>query len=164
MGGRLIYFEGTYASTFSGNPEQTPRYDYNQIMYRFDLDDPRLTLPAPVYLTAGTRSVSFFALDRPQKGTLPLYAVRDDQGNLSLRVGKPADPGEGRNASPLCYAIRSDTPNPPAATVPLYEFVHTDGLRRAYSTDAAWSEPGFRRGREPLCRVWENPNPGVILP
>jgi hypothetical protein len=42
-GGRLIYFEGTYASTFSGNPNQTPRYDYNQIMYRLDLGDPRLT-------------------------------------------------------------------------------------------------------------------------
>ena len=44
-GGRIIYFEGTYANTFSGNPEQTPRYDYNQIMYRLDLSDPRLALP-----------------------------------------------------------------------------------------------------------------------
>jgi hypothetical protein len=40
--GRLIYFEGTYVNTFSGNPAATPRYDYNQIMYRLDLDDPRL--------------------------------------------------------------------------------------------------------------------------
>jgi hypothetical protein len=40
--GRLIYFEGTYVNTFSGNPATTPRYDYNQIMYRLDLDDPRL--------------------------------------------------------------------------------------------------------------------------
>ncbi|MCX8038084.1 MAG: DUF4185 domain-containing protein [Candidatus Sumerlaeia bacterium] len=45
-GGRLIYFEGTYANTFSGNPDQTPRYDYNQIMYRLDLSDKRLRLPA----------------------------------------------------------------------------------------------------------------------
>ena len=36
-GGRYIYFEGTYANTFSGNPNQTPLYDYNQIMYRLDL-------------------------------------------------------------------------------------------------------------------------------
>jgi len=43
QGGRIIYFEGTYASTFSGNPCPTPRYDYNQIMYRLDLADPRLT-------------------------------------------------------------------------------------------------------------------------
>lgn len=40
--GRLIYFEGTYVNTFSGNPDATPRYDYNQIQYRLDLDDPRL--------------------------------------------------------------------------------------------------------------------------
>lgn len=45
-GGRTIYFEGTYTWTFSGSEETaTPRYDYNQIMYRLDLDDPRLVLP-----------------------------------------------------------------------------------------------------------------------
>lgn len=36
-GGRVIYFEGTYTNTFSGNPDQTPRYEYNQILYRLDL-------------------------------------------------------------------------------------------------------------------------------
>jgi hypothetical protein len=41
-GGRVIYFEGTYTHTFSGNPVPTPRYDYNQVMYRLDLDDERL--------------------------------------------------------------------------------------------------------------------------
>ena len=43
-GGRYIFFEGTYTHTFSGNPDQTPRYDYNQIMYKLDLADPRLKL------------------------------------------------------------------------------------------------------------------------
>ncbi|MES2598928.1 MAG: hypothetical protein V4662_26590 [Verrucomicrobiota bacterium] len=42
QGGRIIHFEGTYTETFSGNPVPTPRYDYNQLMYRLDLDDPRL--------------------------------------------------------------------------------------------------------------------------
>jgi hypothetical protein len=41
-GGRRIYFEGTYTQSFSGNPVATPRYDYTTIMYRLDLDDPRL--------------------------------------------------------------------------------------------------------------------------
>jgi hypothetical protein len=41
-GGRWIYFEGTYTTAFSGNTKPTPRYDYNQVMYRLDLDDPRL--------------------------------------------------------------------------------------------------------------------------
>jgi len=35
--GRRIYFEGTYTNTFSGNPDVTPRYDYNQVMYRLDV-------------------------------------------------------------------------------------------------------------------------------
>ena len=44
-GGRIIYFEGTYADTFSGAKFPTPRYNYNQIMYRLDLADPRLKMP-----------------------------------------------------------------------------------------------------------------------
>lgn len=44
-GGRFIYFEGTYTADFSGNPQHTPRYDYNQILYRLDLADARLKLP-----------------------------------------------------------------------------------------------------------------------
>lgn len=36
-GGRIIYFDGTYADTFSGNSTATPLYDYNEMMYRLDL-------------------------------------------------------------------------------------------------------------------------------
>jgi hypothetical protein len=43
-GGRVIFFEGTYTAMFSGNPDRTPRYNYNQIMYKLDLSDPRLAL------------------------------------------------------------------------------------------------------------------------
>jgi len=49
-GGHVIYFEGTYSNSFSGSKENpTPRYDYNQIMYRLSLDDSRLVMPVPVY-------------------------------------------------------------------------------------------------------------------
>jgi hypothetical protein len=41
-GGRIIYFEGTYTDAFSGAKEKTPRYNYNQIMYRLRVDDLRL--------------------------------------------------------------------------------------------------------------------------
>jgi hypothetical protein len=41
-GGRFIHFEGTYTNDFSSNAERTPRYNYNQILYRLDLDDPGL--------------------------------------------------------------------------------------------------------------------------
>lgn len=37
-GGKILYFEGTYTTTFSGNSLPTPRYDYNQILYRLDLE------------------------------------------------------------------------------------------------------------------------------
>lgn len=36
-----IYFEGTYTAEFANKPEKTPRYDYNQILYRVRID----TLP-----------------------------------------------------------------------------------------------------------------------
>jgi hypothetical protein len=38
----VLIFEGTYTMQFANKPAPTPRYDYNQILYRLDLDDPRL--------------------------------------------------------------------------------------------------------------------------
>jgi hypothetical protein len=40
--GRTIYIEGTYCNTFTTSPA-TPRYNYNQLMYRLDLGQQRLT-------------------------------------------------------------------------------------------------------------------------
>lgn len=40
--GKVIYLEGTYTDSFSRAKEKTPRYNYNQVMYRLRLDDPRL--------------------------------------------------------------------------------------------------------------------------
>ena len=37
-----ILFEGTYTAEFADHAEPTPRYNYNQMLYRLDLDDPRL--------------------------------------------------------------------------------------------------------------------------
>ncbi len=39
---RVLLFEGTYTATFADHAEPTPRYNYNQILYRLDLDDPVL--------------------------------------------------------------------------------------------------------------------------
>jgi len=41
-GSPALFFEGTYTKTFSRNAPATPRHDYNQVLYRFDLDDPAL--------------------------------------------------------------------------------------------------------------------------
>lgn len=39
--GRVIYFEGTYTNSFT-QALPTPRYDYNQILYRLDLAHPHI--------------------------------------------------------------------------------------------------------------------------
>ena len=46
-GGRYVYFEGTFVNTFSGTKAPVPLYNYNNVMYRLDLADPRLKLPDP---------------------------------------------------------------------------------------------------------------------
>jgi hypothetical protein len=163
--GRILFFEGTYASTFSGNPNPTPWYDYNQIMYKLDLADPRLRLPVPVYAPAGgpsqrfvtashigskpgPRKVAFFALDRPQSGAVAVYA----RGNGGLQLEPP--PGQHE---PLFYALPPSAHGGNDPVAPLFEFVHSDGSQRAYSTDATWSAPGYSRATKPLCLVWNSP-------
>jgi hypothetical protein len=175
-GGRLVYFEGTYSHTFSGNAEQTPRYDYNQIMYRLDLADDRLTLPVPVYRqpcsgdnaafrlgrtsdTSGMQEIAFFALDRPRPGSVPVYAERVGQAEWCLKTKK----NPTAKQTPIFHALPDVADKSPATSECLYEFVHADG-RRHYTTDSAWSGPGYRRTREPICRVWKNPHPKVHLP
>lgn len=151
--GRLIYFEGTYTTTFSGNTDPTPRYDYNQLMYRIDLDDPRLNLPVAIYdLGDGRyrprspgRPVAWFALERPGERTLPVY---EDGGKLVS--GNPPD---GRQ--PLFHALPADLAEPPPATALLFE----EGGSYVLETDRP---PGEGR-RGPIARVWKNPG-RVILP
>lgn len=38
----ILLFEGTYTADFADRPARTARYDYNQVLYRLDLDDPAL--------------------------------------------------------------------------------------------------------------------------
>lgn len=38
----VLLFEGTYTMQFANKPRPTPRYDYNQILYRLNLDDVKL--------------------------------------------------------------------------------------------------------------------------
>ena len=117
--GRLIYLEGTYTDTYSGNPDLTPRYNYNQIMYRLALDDPRLSLPVPVYTLAGpegnglretidarhawglVRDVAFFAVPpgRAHGDLMPIRAA-GAAGGPALFYALPPVPTAGEKASP----------------------------------------------------------------
>jgi hypothetical protein len=36
---RAVLFEGTLSHEFANQPVVIPRYDYNQLLYRLDLDD-----------------------------------------------------------------------------------------------------------------------------
>jgi hypothetical protein len=95
-GGRVIFFEGTYSYTFSGSADSaTPRYDYNQIMYRLSLDDPRLALPVAVYQTGDTQNGKDYLLrDGVEKAdkwhlvqSIPFYAIEPDRAELLRRSG-----------------------------------------------------------------------------
>ncbi|MFQ6131023.1 MAG: hypothetical protein ACE5R4_03230 [Armatimonadota bacterium] len=180
QGGRIIFFEGTYTHTFSGNPDQTPRYDYNQIMYKLDLADMRLVLPVPVYslsdeggperlgtvrhLGAARKAgaIAFFALDRPKPGSVPVYAWQDEAGGTALAVNRSSVPGR-REPQPLFHALPPEAKDPPATAAPLYEFVAEGGTRRAYSTDRSRALAGYRRSPKAVCLVWRNPI-GLAIP
>ncbi|PYJ83358.1 MAG: hypothetical protein DME22_15950 [Verrucomicrobia bacterium] len=121
-GGRLIYFEGTYTASFSDAKEKTPRYDYNQVMYRLALDDSRLNLPLPVYRVKSAEGrlsylvredveanqaweqieqVAFFAIppNRGRGGMIPVFASTED-GNVVLR-----DTPTSGEARPIFFAL-----------------------------------------------------------
>jgi hypothetical protein len=91
-GGRKIFFEGTYTTTFSGNPHPTPGYEYNQIMYKLDLTDGRLNLPVPVYLNPsqpGRNSSQSFQLSPSDKVQTPVFyaLIRGDEAALEIQFG-----------------------------------------------------------------------------
>ncbi|MBW3543364.1 MAG: hypothetical protein KY476_24180, partial [Planctomycetes bacterium] len=170
-GGRTIYFEGTYTHTFSGNDDATPRYDYNQMMYRLDLEDERLALPVAVYRSgdvptadslasraahggpAAFDSLAFFAPDRPAPGTRPVRIVaNDDSRQSALVLGD-----EREKAAAVFYALPPDVDDPPETTVPLYVFCDAAQDRFAYSTNRDCQHEGFERLEQPLCRVWTSP-------
>jgi len=175
-GGRTIFFEGTYTNIFSGNPDQTPRYNYNQIMYKLDLADPRLVLPVPVYdrtaasddaippFVTGKRlsrddrrgAIGWFALDRPAGESVPVFAERSGDRTTALVVGSQSKPSQDCG-QPLCHALPADMSDPPDTTLPLYEFVSDDGKPRRYSTQETLDVAGYRRSRQVVCLVWPSP-------
>lgn len=173
-GGRIVYFEGTYTHSFSGNTFQTPRYDYNQMMYRLDLADPRLVLPVPVYASASAKGparlrtiraaaappplkeIAFFAPDRAAPGMVAVYQSQDDTaGGLRVVSGDGAAAPKDTNA--LFYALPADASGPPVTSVPLYEWVSENGKGHVYSTREDMTLEGYRRNAQALCRVWRNP-------
>jgi hypothetical protein len=174
-GGRVIFFEGTYSTFLASIEVPTPRYNYNQIMYKLDLSDPRLVLPVPVYRwsqEAGTfrfaarhgllpdqhpEDIAFFALDRPKPEAVPVFAERTPDGRTVLKVSGSSEPNDNRRREPLFYALPAEMEQPPKTTVLLHEYTHQDGPRTGYWTADRDCPTGYQRSGKPLCRVWKNP-------
>jgi len=175
-GGRLIYFEGTYVTTFSGSKDPTPRYDYNQVMYQLDLADARLALPRPVYrldddeapgglalapaLSGGPsgRTIAFFAPDRPsEEATVAVVEIDNGAGGSALAIASKDQPDAGK---PRFFLLPSGSRL--AETEPIYEYSREEDGRRTFGFD---SEPGlsdYRRSPDPVGRAWRNPGPAHV--
>jgi hypothetical protein len=175
-GGRLIYFEGTHTIMFSGLTVPMPRYEYNQIMYRLDLSDPRLSLPAPVFrqtadgaerLEMGAKSartnegIPFFAMSDKVSDLVPVYRRLDEEGNTVLSRDPPAE--ATAKSQPFFYALPADMEKPPTSAVPLYAWVSSDNKRLVYSTEKRLSG-NMTRAEKPVCLVWRSPLVDVAIP
>jgi hypothetical protein len=177
-GGRVIYFEGTYVNTYSDVKDITPRYNYNQLMYRLALDDPRLSLPMPVYAVENPHSdVSYETREQvaawnswAEVQSIPFYAVPASRSHPGLIAVYTNGAGELTTqktglAFPTFYALpatASGPAKPAPAVVPLYEYKGAGG-QYSYSTDPAATTNGATRSPEPLCRVWRNPSSVLAL-
>jgi hypothetical protein len=148
-------------------------------MYRLTLDDPRLSLPSPIYqvvdyngkddylfrnqlvarhLQKQIRSIPFYAVspDRVAPGLIPVY--RADNGGLQtispdqrapLFLALPASPSEGEKSSP--------------SMVGLYEYTNSQTGYRWYAPDQKSTSANVIRSAERLCRVWRNPSSVLTL-
>ena len=164
-GGRTLFFEATYTSTFSGNKHPTPLYDYNQVMYRLELDDPRLNLPVPVYerpgdagstwstVRHGNAAPRFFALLKPAEGTVPIGW--DEKTGRLVGLAKAADALFHAAADPAALGMDY--------LLPLHEWTRANQAQTIYSHDGNPPSNGkWKRSVEPLCHVW--PLPRLISP
>jgi len=177
-GGRVLFFEGTYTHTFSGSAENaTPRYNYNQIMYRLNLDVPRLALPVAVYQIQSKRNGKDYLLRNGVEKThkwdfvesIPFYAIEPARANNDM-VPVYAHKVPGKNGRMLSLTIDKFNPSakalfyalPPAnlanensCIVSLYEYHHADTGRHLYSTEPQLNKKDWIRMENPLCRVWK---------
>jgi hypothetical protein len=152
--GRLIYFEGTYTTGFSGNTNPTPLYDYNQMMYRLALDDRRLSLPAPVYCVKDERgnelylmregidslhlwehiqSIPFFALpvSRSNDDVVPVYAGESARSAILTTL-----PLSSRATRPVFYAL-------PTVAIPRSQHDPITGTWKCKAQAPDGTEPEF---------------------
>ena len=156
-GGRTLFFEATYTSTFSGNKHPTPLYDYNQVMYRLQLDDPRLNLPVPVYerpgdtgsiwstLRHGNALPQFFGLPKSANGMVAIG--RDEKTGRLVRLVKGTDALFHAAADPVVLGQNY--------LLPLHEWTRVDQGKTIYFYGIEpTAKRKWQRSAEPLGHVW----------
>jgi len=172
-GGRIVYFEGAFSQAFGARQLPIPRYDYNELMYKLDLADPRLFLTVPVYAMRDDASdlrtlrdverkarigdIVCYAPDRPRAGTVPVFASGTGAGKMLLSLDKPT----WQPARVAFYALpteeRAFSNAATNMTTLLYRYRQTATGHTLYSADAALAKPGYLREAKPVCRVWRTP-------
>ncbi|MEY4583220.1 MAG: hypothetical protein RL701_7923 [Pseudomonadota bacterium] len=154
--GRHVYFEATYTDALASNlAVLTPRYNRNQIMYRLDVEDPRLALPVAIYEVSGdfadkthlpatgpTRAASFFALDRPAADAQPVFWTHAScSPQRALSTAKTPD------TEPLFYAVVSAANARTRDLVPIDETGH---IARSDTTALAYVWPNLAQAKLPV--------------
>ena len=160
-GGRTLFFEATYTFTFSGNKHPTPLYDYNQVMYRLQLNDPRLNLPAPVYEQLGDTGSTwstvrygnavprFFALPKSANGMVAIG--REKKAGRLVRLVKGTDALFHAAADPAVLGKNY--------LLPLHEWTRAGQGRTIYAYGTKPPANGnWQRSSTPLGHVWPLPS------
>lgn len=165
-GGRLIYVHGTYTNFFTSEPA-TPRYDYNQVLYRIDLADPRMQMPVAIYDLSDDEKGQFASKRDLHEGSKALAAkfyAYEKASSTALSKDLIALSWSAPECSKFRRLVASEgmpsvfylqSPQSPATPVTeeLYEFRNSDG-HYAYSRSQAMK--GYTREALPLGRVWKS--------
>jgi hypothetical protein len=167
--GKQIFFEDTY-TTYLTNAVPTPRYNYNQIMYKLDLDTPGVILPVAVYDLSAASTPGNFVTKTGLRPTTPDSAavfLAPDRAGMANTVPvwwndaackqRALVVGGTPTTTPVFWALPGNAANPPPTTVPLYDYVNAGTGAHAYSIDGNLSLAGFTRVQDPIARVWANP-------
>ncbi|MEE2946951.1 MAG: hypothetical protein VX392_01410 [Verrucomicrobiota bacterium] len=164
-GGVTLFFEATYTASFSGNKHPTPLYDYNQIMYRLQLDDLRLNLPVPVYARQGASAATWSMVRNGNEN--PVFFALPKPGNKTVAIGMDEATGRLVRLPKAADALLHVVADPDAIGMdyiqPLHEWarVHQGQTVYSYGTDSPCNGK-WQRSSEPLGWIW--PVPRLVVP
>lgn len=134
QGGRIIFFEGTFTSTFDiGHP--VPYYNYNQLMYRLDLND--ITLPLPVYFNG-----TIYSFEKLENSNIVWFSFPNKINGYDMEPiyqdGKRLSKEKGKF---VFYSLKKSYPN----SIPVFE---------TKKNGTFYYEPNYHLKQNPLFIVF----------